>query len=120
MKSQKMLMLVMLLVIISGGYFVHQGVSMHQRVPVEEARFHQLQDVYFNTPKAERDNAPRGSELNAQLVEIQQMPSALMELKLIGVGKILTGIFVLLFGILLALIVMPMRIRMVLRSLQGQ
>jgi len=33
-----------------------------------------------------------------------------LRLKLIGVGKILTGIYVLLFGILIALIMMPMRL----------
>jgi len=33
-----------------------------------------------------------------------------MELKLLGVGKILTGIYVLLFGILIALVMMPVRL----------
>lgn len=108
----------MAILFIIAGIFTYQGISMHSEVPAKEARLHQIQDAYFNTPKSQRDSAPRGSDLNAQLVEIQQSPSALMELKLIGVGKILTGIFVLLFGILLALVVMPMRIRMVLESLK--
>lgn len=91
---------------------------MHYQVGVEEAKFHTLQSEYFLLAKSERDAAAEGSELNKKLVQIQQYPSTLLELKLVGVGKILTGIFVLLFGILIALIMMPIRLGGIIR--QGQ
>ena len=83
---------------------------MHAEVDDAEAVFHQLQDDYFSLAKAERDGAAADSELNDTLVKIQQTPSELLRLKLVGVGKILTGIFILLFGILIALIMMPIRL----------
>ena len=85
---------------------------MHSQVETEEAKFHQLQADYFSQAKSARDEAAAGSELNNQLVEIANYPSELLKLKLVGVGKILTGIFILLFGILIALISMPMRLAM--------
>lgn len=87
-----------------------QGVMMHREVDSEEVAFHQLQSEYFIQAKTVRESAETGSELNQNLVDIVNYPSSLMQLKLIGVGKILTGIFVLLFGILIALIMMPVRL----------
>ncbi len=101
-----MMMILMLIAL----FFAGQGVYMHHKVAIEEATFHALQQDYFILSKAEREAAPTGSELNQRLVEIQNYPSTLLELKLVGVGKILTGIFVLLFGILIALIMMPVRL----------
>ncbi len=83
---------------------------MHSQVNEQEADFHRLNGQYFTISKAERDEAPAGSALNQQLVKIQNFPSELLRLKLVGVGKILTGIYVLLFGILIALIMMPKRL----------
>ena len=83
---------------------------MHSKVNTEEADLHEAQDKYFSLDKATRDSAPTDSELNNQLVEIKNYPSELLKLKLVGVGKILTGIYVLLFGILIALIMMPIRL----------
>jgi len=99
-------MLVMLISLV----FLVQGVFMHAQVSKQEAEFHELNSEYWILSKAEREAAPTGSELNRQLVEIQNFPSELIRLKLIGVGKILTGIYVLLFGILIALIMMPGRL----------
>ena len=96
--------------------FAVWGIQMHAQVTAEETRFHNLQSDYFNLDKATRDGAATGSELNQQLVEIQNFPSELLRLKLIGVGKILTGIYVLLFGILIALIMMPMRLAQFMKS----
>jgi len=104
------MMILMLAVVLSAGFFSYQGVSMHMQVDDEEATFHQLQDDYFSLAKSERDGAAANSELNDTLVKIQQTPSELLRLKLVGVGKILTGIFILLFGILVALIMMPIRL----------
>ncbi len=90
--------------------FAIQGIYMHMKVNTEENKLHSLQEKYFGLDKVTRDSAPAGSEINAQLVEIQKYPSELLKLKLVGVGKILTGIYALLFGILIALIMMPIRL----------
>lgn len=107
MKKPLILMMILMLVAL---FFAGQGVMMHTKVATEEAKFHTLQNEYFTLAKAERESAVTGSELNQKLVKIQNYPSTLLELKLIGVGKILTGIFVLLLGILIALIMMPKRL----------
>lgn len=118
MKSMMPMMLVMLILVVIAIVFAVQGSNMHSQVAVEEAEFHALQDNYFTNSKAVRDGAPTGSELNQQLVEIVNTPSELLRLKLVGVGKILTGIFVLLFAILLALIMMPHRLGKIIRGQQ--
>lgn len=99
-----------MVLIVASLIFVGQGISMHSQVTVDEAAFHQLQTEYFTQSKAIRDGAETGSALNKQLVQIVNAPSDLLRLKLIGVGKILTGIFIVLFGILIALMMMPVRL----------
>lgn len=110
-------MMVLMLVAI---FFAGQGIVMHTKVSTEEAKFHQLQSNYFTLAKVEREAASTGSELNQNLVQIQNYPSELLRLKLVGVGKILTGIFVLLFGILIALIMMPMRLGKIIKENKNQ
>ena len=114
-KPMIMMMGLMLIALIFAG----QGVYMHARVGTEEAKFHSLQQEYFTLAKAEREGAATGSPLNQKLVEIQNYPSTLLELKLVGVGKILTGIFVLLLGILIALVMMPKRLAGVIKENQA-
>jgi len=103
-------MMVMALIMLVSVVFAVQGITMHVQVNDAEDKFHAAQDAYFSLDKATRDGAAADSALNKQLVEIQQTPSELLKLKLVGVGKILTGIYILLFGILIALIMMPMRL----------
>lgn len=103
-------MIVMAIIIVIAFVYGVQGVLMHEKVSTEEAKFHAAQEDYFLNSKATRDSAPTGSELNQDLVEIQNYPSELLRLKLVGVGKILTGIFLLLLGILMALVMMPKRL----------
>ena len=110
MNKKMMPMVMMMLIMLISLFFLVQGVSMQGQVPGEEAKFHALQEQYYSQSKAVRDGAATGSELNKQLVQIQQYPSSLLELKLVGVGQILTGIYALLFGILIALIMMPKRL----------
>ncbi|MBI2028221.1 MAG: hypothetical protein HYT07_01295 [Candidatus Levybacteria bacterium] len=111
MKNMTPIMMgMMMALMLAGIIFAWQGVSMHRQVSVEEAKFHALQSEYFIQSKEVRDEAVTGSELNSQLVQIQNYPSELLRLKLVGVGNILTGIFILLFGILVALIMMPKRL----------
>ena len=107
--SEKMPMIVMGLIMLISIFYVAQGIGMHSEVDVLESEFHALQEQYFLVDKATRDSATTGSDLNKQLVELQQTPSELLRLKLVGVGKILTGIYALLFGILIALMMMPVR-----------
>ncbi len=106
---------VMAFIMVTGIVFAWQGNAMHARVKTEEAAFHQLQSEYFTLSKVDRDAAATDSTLNQQLVQIQNYPSTLLELKLLGAGKILTGIFALLFGILMALVMMPKRLAAVLQ-----
>lgn len=102
-----------MIITIAGIVYLFQGVAMQNQVAVKEARFNQLQAEYWIVNKADRDAAPTGSELNQKLVELQQTPSQLLELKLVGIGKILTGIFALLFVIGIFLFMMPVRLAMI-------
>ena len=104
------MIIVMMVFTIGAFVFAWQGVAMHQKVTAEEAKFHQLQSSYFNLSKPEREAAITGSALNKQLAEIQNYPSELLRLKLVGIGKILTGIFGLLFVIAILLFMMPVRL----------
>jgi len=107
----KMMMMVMMaLIMLVSLVFLMQGVLMHVEVNSVESQFHDLQGKYWSIDKATRDGAATGSSLNKQLVEIKNTPSDLLRLKLVGVGKMLTGIYILLFGILIALIMMPIRL----------
>lgn len=96
--------LVMVVLVVIAVWFVVQGMNMHTEVAVQEGEFHALLA------------AEAGSELNTDLVRIQQAPSELMRLELVGVGKILSGIFVLLFAILLAIVTTPIRLGQIIRG----
>lgn len=109
-------MLAMLIIIIAAFVYAISGINMHRQVAVEEAKFHQLQNDYFLQSKEVRDAALTGSDLNQQLVAIQNYPSELLRLKLVGVGKILTGIFGLLLGILIVLFMMPVRLAKIMKK----
>lgn len=101
----------MLGAIAGGGFFVTQGVSMHDEAAGEEAKFHALQTEYYMESKEVRDAAPIGSELNQKLAAIENTPSELMRLELVGIGKILVGVGILMLGILIALITLPGRLK---------
>lgn len=110
MKSMMMPMLILLILVVGSVSFAWQGIGMHQKVSVEEAKFHTLQQEYFIINKAEREAASTGSELNQKLVDIQNYPSELLRLKLVGIGKILTGILSALLAIVFLLFMMPIRL----------
>lgn len=116
MMMKKMMMGLMAVLFIASLVYAVQGVGMHIKVSEEEDKFHGMQRAYFSLAKAERDGAETGSVLNQNLVAIQNYPSELLRLKLVGVGKILTGIYILLFAILLALIIMPVRLGMIIKG----
>jgi amino acid transporter len=103
--------LILLIILIAGGlFFVAQGMIMHMNVADQDAALQQVQNAYFNVSKQERDNAPTGTVLNQQLVDIKNAPISLDSLKLVGLGKILTGIFLILLAILIAIITAPQRL----------
>ncbi len=106
------------LLVIGSVFFAWQGIGMHNQVPVEEAKFHELQREYFTLEKAQRDGAETGSELNQKLVEIVNYPSRLLELKLVGVGNILVGIWLSLLAIVFLLFMMPTRLAKLMRENQ--
>lgn len=110
MKSMMLPLLILAILVVSSLAFAWQGIAMHNRVVTEEAQFHVLQQEYFIMSKAERESAPTGSELNQKLVDIQNYPSTLLELKLVGIGKILTGILAALLAIVFLLFMMPIRL----------
>jgi len=110
MKSMMMPMLILLVLVVASLAFVWQGIGMHNQVSVEEPKFHALQQEYFTLSKVEREATPTGSELSQKLVQIQNYPSELLRLKLVGVGKILTGIFLSLLAIVFLLFMMPIRL----------
>lgn len=112
---KNVMMMMGLLIVISLVYVVI-GSVMHSQVSVEEAKFHALQADYWNNAKSDRDAAGEGSVLNRQLIDIQNYPSDLLRLKLVGVGRILTGIYILLLGILIALIMMPIRLGQIIKG----
>lgn len=107
---KKPMMMVMMGLMILSLIYAGWGLSMHAQVDDKELDFHNFQSEYFTLDKATRDSAATGSDLNQQLVEIKNYPSELLRLKLVGVGRLLTGIYVLLFAILMALVMMPKRL----------
>lgn len=120
MKQMMPMMIIMLIIVVVSFGYALSGINMHRQVTVEEAKFHSLQDSYFSQSKAIRDGADTNSQLSQDLVQIQNYPSELLRLKLVGVGKILTGIFALLFGILIALISMPTRLGKIIKGRSQQ
>ena len=110
MKQMMPILMLLLIIVVIGFVYLGQGIAMHNQVAVDEANFNNLQQSYFTNSKAVRDSAETGSALNQDLATIQQAPSQLLFLKLVGIGKLLTGIFALLFAILLVLFMMPIRL----------
>ncbi len=120
MKQMMPILMIVMIIVIVGLVYLVQGVQMQNKVAVEEKTFNTLQADYWIVSKAERDAAPTGSELNSQLVRLQQYPSQLLQLKLVGIGKILTGIFAVLFVIGIFLFMMPFRLEAILRKLHHE
>lgn len=116
MKKKSVPMVIMAIIMLISLFFAYQGINMQSKVSGEEQKFHALQESYFSQDKATKDSAATGSKLNKQLVEIQQYPSELLKLKLVGVGKIITGIYILLFGILIALMMVPIKLGKIIKE----
>lgn len=115
-KQMMVPMFILMVLTIASIVFVLQGTGMHSQVRIEEVKFNQLQESYFLQSKAVRDAAETNSQLNQDLARIQQYPSQLMQLKLVGLGKILTGIFLSLLAIVFILFMMPIRLAKMLKK----
>ncbi len=114
-----LMMVMVMMIMMLGAIFAIWGVSLQSDVGDVEAAYHsELESYYGGNSKADRDSAAAGSALSGQLADIQKQPSELLRLKLVGVGKILTGIFIVLFGILGALMMMPFRVRRAMKQLR--
>ncbi len=110
-------MMLMMTLMIVGIVYAAQGIDMQNSVGPAEDTFHSQQTDYIvNNTKVERDTAPAGSVLAKQQAGLANTPSNLLKLKLVGVGKILSGIFVLLFGIMAALVMMPYKLATVIKD----
>lgn len=120
MKSMMMPLLILAILVIGGISYAWQGIALQNRVAGEEAKFHALQQEYFIINKVEREAAATGSELQQKFVDIQNYPSSLLELKLVGVGRILAGIFAALLAILLVLFMMPIRLAKLMKASKQQ
>ena len=83
-----------------------QLTAFHQ----EFTEFAPMLDQIAGLPKAQLDTAPVGSEISNLKIEVAKFPPKLMTFKLVGMGNILTGIFILLFVIIQALKMMPIRL----------
>jgi len=107
MEPKKMMKMV---IMISAMFWVIGFLMQLWAISLEFNEFGPLQEKYWSFSKAQRDDATTGSELNQMLVKIKNFPPTLMTFKLVGIGFILSGIFLLLMGILKALGMMPMRL----------
>lgn len=116
MKQMMVPLLVLAVLVIASISFASNGIGLQGQVEGEEAKFHALQNEYFSQSKQVRDSAESGSALNQQLAQIQNYPSELLRLKLVGVGKILTGIYLALLAIAFLLFMMPIRLGKLLRE----
>ncbi len=116
MKQMMLPLAILAVLVLTAISFAWQGTAMHAQVSTEEAKFHALQSSYFSLAKGEREAAPTGSDLNNQLVQIQNYPSELLRLKLVGIGKILDGIFLVLLSIAFLLFMMPIRLAKLLKE----
>lgn len=104
-------------IILTGVLFLVLGVVFQiTAFTLEFTQFAPLLDNLAGLPKSIADEAPVGSEISQWKIEVAKFPPKLMTLKLVGVGSILTGIFLTLFVITQALRVMPIRLGKVIRE----
>lgn len=104
-------------VVLTGFLFLLVGTALQVTAfTLEFRQFVPLLDQLAGLPKEVADNAPLGSEISNWKIEAAKFPPKLMTLKLVGVGSILTGIFLLLFVITQGLRVMPIRLGKAIRG----
>ncbi len=115
-QAQKMNAMANMMLMVS-GFFVLVGIILHITAWVQEFTvFQPLVQDYWSVDKATRDAATSGSELANQLAEIQGFPAKLMTFKLVGVGSVLTGIWISLFVIAKRIGMLPVRLASIIKS----
>jgi len=96
------------------------GVAFHLTVfRLEFTEFAPLLDELAPIQKPIVDEADPSSHLAKLKTEAAKFPPKLMTFKLVGIGSILAGIWILLFGIIQALKEMPTRAKMFLKQGKG-
>ena len=115
-EAKKMQMMAGMMLMVA-GLFVLLGIILHIIAWVQDLNtFQPLVNEYWSVAKATRDSAATGSELANQLATIQGFPAKLMLFKLVGIGSILVGIWLVLFVIAKRLAMMPMRLAQIMKS----
>lgn len=112
-RQMKLYILPSILVFVLGVTFAATAFTL------EFTKFAPLLEELVALPKPVVDTAPPGSEIAAMKVQAAKFPPLLLTLKLVGIASILTGIFVLLFVIIQALKIMPVRLGLLLSELDS-
>lgn len=104
-------------IVLAGVLFLVIGIAFQiTAFTLEFTKFTPLLDKLAGLPKSVADEAPVGSEISQWKIDAAKFPAKLMTLKLVGVGSILTGIFLILFVITQALRIMPIRLGKVIKE----
>jgi hypothetical protein len=108
-KKMKMLEIIALLLLL-------MGIGLQSNAfRLEFTKFTPLLDELMPVQAPLIDEADPGSRLAMLKTDAAKFPPKLMTFKLVGIGSILTGIWILLFGIIQALKEMPTRAKMFLK-----
>jgi len=111
-KKMKMLEIIALLLLLLGVALQSNAFRL------EFTEFTPILDELIPIQKPLVDEAESGSRLAILKTEAAKFPPKLMTFKLVGIGAILTGIWILLFGIIQALKDMPIRAKMFLKQMK--
>jgi len=111
-RKAKMLILIALLFMLTGVFLQSTAFNL------EFKEFTPILEELKPLQKSVVDNADPSSRIAMLKTEAAKFPAKLLTFKLVGVGAILTGIWILLFVILQALKIMPLRLAMVIEEQQ--
>ncbi len=112
LKKMKMLEIIALLLLLLGVALQSNAFRL------EFTEFTPILEELMPIQKPIVDEAEPGSHLTLLKTEAAKFPPKLMTFKLVGIGAILTGIWILLFGIIQALKEMPIRAKMFLKQMK--
>ncbi|MBI2342635.1 MAG: hypothetical protein HYU98_07900 [Deltaproteobacteria bacterium] len=107
--------------VLAGILFIMIGAVLQVSAFILEfTKFTPILDELMPLQKSVADNADPASRIAMLKTEAAKFPPKLMTFKLVGIGSILMGVFIMLLVIVQALRVMPLRISKVLRELQAE
>jgi len=111
-RKAKMLILIALLFMLTGVFLQSTAFNL------EFKEFTPVLEELKPLQKSVVDNADPSSRIAMLKTEAAKFPAKLLTFKLVGIGAILTGIWILLFVILQALKIMPLRLAKVIEEQQ--